>query len=107
MKTDSTRELAERAGRAPSLTKVRAENEHVKELVKKSAEELSSVITVIKLELSNEDRLLMFESAIEQQEGSRHAAFHDVLTGLPNRALFNDRLEHGFAQAKRMAGPWR
>jgi len=24
-----------------------------------------------------------------------------VLTGLPNRALFNDRLEHGFAQAKR------
>jgi GGDEF domain-containing protein len=24
-----------------------------------------------------------------------------VLTGLPNRALFNDRLEHGIAQANR------
>jgi diguanylate cyclase len=26
------------------------------------------------------------------------------LTGLPNRALFNDRLEHGIAQAKRHSG---
>jgi diguanylate cyclase (GGDEF)-like protein len=40
-------------------------------------------------------------AAIEQEEASRHAAFHDVLTGLPNRALFNNRLEHGFAQARR------
>src|SRR4029079_6103695 len=37
----------------------------------------------------------------EQEEAVRHAAFHDVLTDLPNRALFNDRLEHGLAQAKR------
>ncbi len=35
------------------------------------------------------------------QESLEHLAFHDVLTGLPNRALFNDRLKSGLAQAKR------
>ncbi len=40
-------------------------------------------------------------AAFEQEEGSRKAALHDPLTGLPNRVLFNDRLEHGIAQATR------
>ena len=40
-------------------------------------------------------------AALEQEEGSRDAAFHDQLTGLSNRLLFNDRLEHGIAQATR------
>lgn len=37
----------------------------------------------------------------EQEQAARHAAFHDPLTGLANRALFNDRLQHGLAQAVR------
>jgi diguanylate cyclase (GGDEF)-like protein/PAS domain S-box-containing protein len=37
--------------------------------------------------------------ALEDQ--LRHQAFHDALTGLANRALFEDRLTHGLAGARR------
>jgi len=35
------------------------------------------------------------------EEQVKHLAFHDVLTGLPNRLLFNDRLTMALAQAVR------
>ncbi len=40
-------------------------------------------------------------STHDQADTPRHAALHDVLTDLPNRALFYDRLEQGIEQAKR------
>jgi diguanylate cyclase (GGDEF)-like protein len=44
-------------------------------------------------------RLEAERKALEEQ--LRHQAFHDPLTGLPNRALFMDRLEHALALAHR------
>jgi diguanylate cyclase (GGDEF)-like protein len=35
------------------------------------------------------------------EETLRHQAFHDPLTGLPNRALFTEHLEHAIARANR------
>ncbi len=35
----------------------------------------------------------------------RHQAFHDSLTGLANRALFLDRLQHAMARQRGFAGP--
>jgi len=39
----------------------------------------------------------------KKDEHIRHLAFHDPLTGLPNRALLLDRIEHGLAFAERAA----
>jgi len=36
-----------------------------------------------------------------KEEESRKSALHDALTGLPNRLLFEERLDHGLIQAKR------
>ncbi|MDH5630733.1 MAG: EAL domain-containing protein [Gammaproteobacteria bacterium] len=38
---------------------------------------------------------------IAQKNALAHMAHHDDLTGIANRTLFNDRLEHGIAKAKR------
>lgn len=54
-----------------------------------------------------ERRLLDYQfAAIQEQEATgRHRLLHDALTGMPNRILFNDRLEHGLAQTLRHGRP--
>jgi len=46
----------------------------------------------------------LIASALDREDSEtrmRHQSLHDALTGLPNRALFYDRIEHAFARAER------
>ena len=66
------------------------------------SEDMSAVNTALKNELKQ--RQVLVQKLVDAEEKERlasHAAFHDPLTDLPNRALFNERLEHGLEQAKR------
>jgi diguanylate cyclase (GGDEF)-like protein len=49
-------------------------------------------------------RARALQLAAEMTEELRHVAQHDQLTGLPNRALFNDRIQHALTHAERYGG---
>jgi diguanylate cyclase len=86
----------------PGVVKALEQSQAVQKKVHEAATGLSLVNWALSDEVRNRDMLdHQFAAAIEQEQGARHAAFHDILTGLPNRALFRDRLDHALAQAKR------
>jgi diguanylate cyclase (GGDEF)-like protein len=74
----------------------------VEEKVQEASETLADVNQALKDEVKERELLEAELAKVKAQgETDRHAALHDQLTGLPNRALFSDRLEHGLAQAVR------
>jgi diguanylate cyclase (GGDEF)-like protein len=94
-------ELADRDS-LPAVKSALDNNEAVAGKLHDASARLAAVKQALLIEIR--DRTMIdhqLAAALEQEEGSRNAALHDHLTGLPNRVLFHDRLEHGIAQAKR------
>jgi diguanylate cyclase (GGDEF)-like protein len=99
------------------LTQFLAQSKHIRGLVLQAAaaedaaasrqlREAGEGLTALDALLQGEirERTLLdhqLAAAFEQEEGSRKASLHDRLTGLSNRELLNDRLQHGIAQATR------
>ncbi len=63
---------------------------------------VTSVSNAISLSLEIKRRRDVQEELRLQKDKLHHQAHHDCLTGLPNRILFNDRLEHAISAAQRM-----
>jgi len=83
--TDLAVEVAERAGIESELADTKAD------------------LADVKVDLATAHDSLAESQASEQE--ALHLALHDALTGLPNRALFDQSLDHGLIQAQRHG--WR
>lgn len=87
---------------SPEVSEALAVNEATEQKVDDASLKLTQMNRALRTELRGRSLLEhQFAAATEQEQAARHAAFHDVLTGLPNRALLDDRLEQGIAQAHR------
>ncbi|QPK63206.1 GGDEF domain-containing protein [Methylomonas sp. LL1] len=77
-------------------------NESIECEVQAVDDHLSAVNHALEIEADLRQRLeQQLVTVTHEKAVADHAAVHDPLTGLPNRALFDDRLKHEIAQVER------
>lgn len=75
---------------------------HVEHQVQECAEDLHQVNRNLAKEISARKKLeKRMDVTAAEEEKTRYLAYHDTITGLANRALFNDRIEQALAQSER------
>lgn len=86
----------------PAIKSAIKKNTHVENKMQSAVDELVVVNNALKDEVKERETLEQELLELKEEvETATQASLHDTLTGLPNRALFYDRLEHGLEQAKR------
>lgn len=86
----------------PSVELAIQKSESIEDKVDEAAADLTNVNQALKTEVK--ERVVLERELIDvkqQERATRNASLHDPLTSLPNRGLFDDRLEQALAQAKR------
>ena len=78
------------------------QSELIEEKVQECADDLHAINAALAQEIRERKRLeqKLSDSKV-QEERARYLAYHDIVTGLANRALFNEKLDYALIQAER------